>query len=88
MWWGETPAHLPFFMEGLKMQIEIDNKILTKARRLDIAFHAQRAMQELSFDTFKSVKSIEVELPTTLLMTLPQDYVNYVKLTWSDSNGI
>ena len=31
MWWGETPAHLPFFMEGLKMQIEIDNKILTKA---------------------------------------------------------
>ena len=35
-----------------------EDKILTKARRLDIAFHAQRAMQELSFDTFKSVKSI------------------------------
>ena len=65
-----------------------EDKILTKARRLDIAFHAQRAMQELSFDTFKSVKSIEVELPTTLLMTLPQDYVNYVKLTWSDAAGI
>ena len=34
-----------------------DTKIIPKVRRTDVAFHAQRAIQELSFDTFKSIKS-------------------------------
>ena len=65
-----------------------EEKIITKVKRMDVAFHAQRALQELSFDTFKSTKSQEIEVPATLQMVLPQDYVNYVKLTWSDSAGI
>ena len=65
-----------------------EDKIISKTKRLDVAFHAQRAMQELSFDTFKSCKSQEIEVPASLTMILPQDYVNYVKLTWSDSSGI
>ena len=55
---------------------------------LDVAFHAQRAMQELSFDTFKSVKAQEITLPASLQMKLPQDYVNYTKISWVDSAGI
>ena len=47
-----------------------------------------RAIQELSYDVFRSVKSQEIEIPPSLTMILPQDYVNYVKLTWSDSAGI
>jgi len=65
-----------------------EGKIISKARRTDVAFHAQRALQELSFDTFKCVKSQEIELPASLQMILPQDYVNYVSLSWSDSSGI
>jgi hypothetical protein len=65
-----------------------EEKIISKARRLDVAFHAQRALAELSFDTFKSIKSQEIELPPTLTMPLPHDYVNYTKLSWSDSAGI
>ena len=65
-----------------------EEKIISKASRTDIAFHAQRAMQELSFDTFKSIKSQEIELPPSLTMVLPHDYVNYTKLSWSDSAGI
>ena len=65
-----------------------EEKIISKAKRLDVAFHAQRALAELSFDTFKSIKSQEIELPPTLIMTLPHDYVNYTKLSWSDSAGI
>ena len=64
------------------------DKILSNVLRTDVSFHAHRAMQELSFDTFKSCKSQEIELPPSLTMILPQDYVNYVKLTWSDSAGI
>lgn len=63
-------------------------KIISKASRVDVAFHAQRALAEMSFDTFKSTKAFEISVPTTLQMTLPQDYVNYVKLSWSDKAGI
>ena len=65
-----------------------ENKIISKINRLDVVFHAKRALQELSFDTFKCTKAYEVEIPATLKMPLPQDYVNYVKLSWSDGAGI
>tara|TARA_R110000787_G_scaffold79341_2_gene173488 strand:- start:1409 stop:2338 length:930 start_codon:yes stop_codon:yes gene_type:complete len=54
----------------------------------DINFHATRSLQELSYDTLKSTKDWEVEIPSTLVLVMPLDYVNYVKLSWSDSNGI
>jgi len=65
-----------------------ENKIIPKVKRTDIAFHAQRAIQELSFDTFKSIKSQEITLPPSNTMVLPQDYVNYTKVCWVDGNGI
>jgi len=65
-----------------------ENKIIPKVKRTDIAFHAQRAIQELSFDTFKSIKSQEITLPPSNTMVLPQDYVNYTKICWVDGNGI
>ena len=65
-----------------------EHKIISKAKRTDIAFHAQRAIQELSFDTFKCIKSQEITLPPSNTMVLPQDYVNYTKICWVDDNGI
>lgn len=65
-----------------------EDKIIPKVSRTDVAFHAQRAMQELSFDTFKSCKAQEVTIPPSLQMVLPQDYVNYTKVSWVDSAGI
>ena len=65
-----------------------EGKLISKAKRTDVQFYAQRALQELSYDTLKSIKSQEIEIPSSLTMILPQDYVNYVKLTWKDSSGI
>jgi len=65
-----------------------EGKILTDTKRNDVSFHAHRALAELSFDTFKSTKSQEITLPPSLTMILPQDYVNYAKLSWVDSSGI
>ena len=64
-----------------------EGKLIPKARRNDIGFHAQRAIQELSFDVLPSTKAIEIDLGPALTMTLPQDYVNYVNFSWSDANG-
>ena len=65
-----------------------EGKVISKAKRTDVAFHAQRAMQELSFDTFKSFKAREITVPASLKTQLPQDYVNYTKVSWVDSAGI
>ena len=64
------------------------DKVFGRTNRADVNFHAHRAMQELTYDTFKSCKSQEIEICPNLKMPLPQDYVNYVKLTWVDSAGI
>jgi len=65
-----------------------EGKIIPKIKRADIAFHAMRALQELSFDTFKSVKAQEIVLPPSLKMILPRDYVNYTQVSWIDDAGI
>ena len=65
-----------------------ENKIISKAKKTDVSFHAQRALQELSFDTLKSIKSFEMEVPPSLKLPLPQDYVSYTKLSWVDDAGV
>tara|TARA_R100000005_G_C4973561_1_gene185684 strand:- start:348 stop:1214 length:867 start_codon:yes stop_codon:yes gene_type:complete len=65
-----------------------EDKIITKVNRTDVQFHAMRAIQELSYDILRSFKSQEIEVPNTLTMALPQDYVNYVKISRVDNDGI
>ena len=65
-----------------------EDKIITKIKRMDVSFHAMRGLQELSFDTFKSVKAIELKCPATLQITLPQDYVNYTNISFIDASGV
>ena len=65
-----------------------EEKVINKASRTDVAFHAQRALAELSFDTLRSFKSQSIVLPPSLVMTLPHDYVNYTRVMWCDDAGI
>tara|TARA_Y100000004_G_scaffold1159_1_gene1503 strand:- start:4041 stop:4946 length:906 start_codon:yes stop_codon:yes gene_type:complete len=65
-----------------------EGKIISKANRTDVQFHAMRAIQELSYDVLKSFKSQEIEVPNTLSMILPQDYVNYIKVVRVGSDGL
>ena len=65
-----------------------ENKILSKVSRTDVQFHGMRAIQELSYDVLRSHKAYEQEVPTTLVMPLPQDYVNYTKIVRVDGKGI
>ena len=65
-----------------------EDKIISKVKRSDVAFHAQRGIQEFSFDILPSIKSQEIKIGARLNFVLPKDYVNYVKFTWTDDNGI
>jgi hypothetical protein len=65
-----------------------EGKIINKVSRTDVQFHAMRAIQELSYDVLRSFKSQEIEVPNTLSMVLPQDYVNYIKLVRVGPDGL
>jgi len=63
-------------------------KLVSDVKRTDVIFHAKRGMQEFSYDTLKSIKSQELTIPPSLNVVIPQDYVNYVKISRIDANGV
>ena len=64
------------------------DKLIPNVKRTDVIFHAKRSLQEFSYDTLRSIKSQELSIPPSLSLVLPQDYVNYVKISWVDRAGV
>ena len=64
------------------------DKLIPRASRSDVIFHAKRGLQEFSYDTLKSIKSQELTIPPSLSLAIPQDYVNYVRCSWVDKSGV
>jgi len=60
---------------------------LPKVPRYEVAFWAQRTVQEFSYDIFHAEKNMEIELSSTLQISLPSDYVNYVDISCLDADG-
>ena len=63
-------------------------KLIPSVKRTDVIFHARRGLQEFSYDTLKSTRSQELQVPSSLSLIIPQDYVNYVRLSWVDKLGV
>jgi len=65
-----------------------DDKIIKKAKRAEVLYHAQRGIAELNYDTLGNIKSQEIELPPSLSMSLPHDYVKMVEVSFVDDTGL
>ena len=65
-----------------------EGKLIPHIKRSDIIFHAKRGLQEFSYDTLKSIKSQELTIPPSLSVIIPQDYVNYVRISSIDRLGV
>ncbi len=65
-----------------------EHKLIPDAKRTDIIFHAKRGLQEFSYDTLRSTKSQELTIPASLSVIIPQDYVNYVSVSYIDQLGV
>ena len=94
-YYGTTGDHgnyqhisLQEIIDSFKAAYVGEGKICEKVLDTDVTFFAIRGMQELSYDTLKSEKDWEVVVPATLVLVMPHDFVNYVKLSWSDGSGI
>jgi len=64
------------------------HKLIGDCKRTDVIFHAKRGLQEFSYDTLKSINSQELTIPPSLSVTIPQDYVNYVSMSYIDAMGV
>tara|TARA_R110002060_G_scaffold74693_1_gene84069 strand:+ start:1127 stop:2359 length:1233 start_codon:yes stop_codon:yes gene_type:complete len=65
-----------------------DGKLIQNAKKSDVLFFAKRSLQEFSYDTLKSIHSQELNIPANLSVILPQDYVNYVRVSFIDQLGV
>ena len=65
-----------------------DGKDIDFVERTDVIFHAKRGIQEFSYDISRVEKIQEVEVPSSLSIPMPQDYVGLVKMVVVDNNGI
>ena len=81
-------TNLNDIINNFKIAYVGNGKLLSAIPRYEVAFWAQRAVQEFSYDVLHSEKANEIQLSSTLQMSLPSDYVNYIKLTYTDNSGV
>ncbi len=64
-----------------------DDKQINNVKRYEVIALAKRALQELNYDVLKEVKGVELDMSDTFTMILPQDYVQYVRVSAVGSDG-
>tara|TARA_R110000796_G_scaffold74404_1_gene167455 strand:+ start:588 stop:1802 length:1215 start_codon:yes stop_codon:yes gene_type:complete len=65
-----------------------EHKLIGDVKRTDVIFHAKRGLQEFSYDALRSVKSQELNIPPSLSVAIPQDYVSYTNICYIDAMGV
>ena len=65
-----------------------EGKLILDVKRTDVIFHAKRGLQEFSYDTLKTIRSQELNVPASLNLAIPQDYVNYTAISRIDNTGV
>ena len=89
-------TQIPGYYQRTKLEDIINNfivgyigkdKVLQNVARHEVAFWAQRSLQEFSYDVLHQERSIELEMNPNNVVLLPPDYVNYIKLTKTDGYG-
>ena len=58
-----------------------NHSLVNNEERYRVLFHAKRAIQELNYDAFKEIKILELDVCERLRFVLPQDYVNWVRVS-------
>jgi hypothetical protein len=65
-----------------------NHSLINNVNRFKILFHAKRGIQELNYDAFKEIKSLQLTVYSDLRFVLPSDYVNWVRISLFKNNTI
>jgi len=80
--WGSYQyVSLSDIVTNFLLMYDGNHSLVNNENRYKILFHAKRSIQELNYDAFKEIKSLELTVYDDLRFVLPSDYVNWVKLS-------
>jgi len=80
--WGEYQyVGLEDVVRNYKLMYTGNTSLVNNVEDFKILFHAKRAIQELNYDAFKEIKTMELSVADSLRFVLPMDYVNYVRIS-------
>ena len=80
--WGSSQyVSLADVVTNFLLMYDGNHSLINNENRYKILFHAKRSIQELNYDAFKEIKSLELTVYDDLRFVLPSDYVNWVKLS-------
>ena len=65
-----------------------DGKLVNIVKRSEVLFHSKRCIQEFNYDIGRVEKIQEIQVGPGLSIPMPQDYINYVRISWIDTAGI
>lgn len=59
-----------------------DDDYTFNAERHQIIYHAKRGIRKLYYDVLQEVRAIELDLGPNLQVVMPEDFVDYVRISW------
>ena len=65
-----------------------NHALVNNMSRYNVLFHAKRGIQELNYDAFKEIKSLQLTVYSDLRFVLPSDFVNWVRVSMFKDNTI
>ena len=87
-WGGYQYTPLNTIVDQFIISYVGEDKVIPKVNKQDVQFHAARGLAEFTFDVLRSQKGFEFTLPPSLGIQLPQDFVHYTGINWSDASGV
>ena len=58
-----------------------NHSLINNEERYKMLFHAKRGIQELNYDAFNEIKTLELDVCDTLRFVLPPNFVNWVRIS-------
>ena len=58
-----------------------NHSLINNEERYKMLFHAKRGIQELNYDAFNEIKTLELDVCDTLRCVLPPNFVNWVRIS-------
>jgi len=72
---------LKHILDGLELEAQDDDSILKNTKRSKMLYHIRQGIQEVYKEASNDVCGFSITVPDNLCFALPQDYLNYVRVS-------
>lgn len=87
LWGNYQYTTLEEVVNNYMMSITSDD-FTSSMNRHQVLYQTRRGLREFYYDVLREVKGIALDLSPSLQVTLPPDYINYVRISWLDKDGL